>query len=74
MGPYNKVKLKNIGPCKILKMFGENSYELELLEDVGISTIFNIVDMYPYREGGAEGTEYQRKIHWEKQMSVEKKL
>jgi hypothetical protein len=49
-GTYNKVKLKKIGPCKILKMFGENAYELELPEDVGISTIFNISDMYPYRE------------------------
>jgi hypothetical protein len=67
------VKLKKIGPCKILKMFGKNAYELELPEYVGISTIFNIADLYPYREDGAEGTDDQRKIHWEKQMSVAKK-
>jgi hypothetical protein len=54
-------------------MFGKNYYELELSEDVGISTIFNIADLYPYREDGAEGNEDQRKIHWEKQMSVAKK-
>jgi signal transduction histidine kinase len=52
-GTYNKIKLKNIWPCKILKKFGENAYELELPEDVGISPIFNIADMYPYREDGA---------------------
>jgi hypothetical protein len=50
-GTYNKIKLKKIGPCKFLRRFGENAYELELLEDVGISPIFNITDMYPYKEG-----------------------
>jgi hypothetical protein len=49
-GTYNKLKLKKIGPCKILRRFGENDYELEMPEDVAISPIFNIVDMYPYRE------------------------
>jgi hypothetical protein len=60
------LKLKKIGPCKILRRFGENAYELELPEDVGISPIFNIVDMYPYREDRVEGSKYQRKIQWEK--------
>jgi hypothetical protein len=45
-GTYNKLNLKNIGSCKILRRFGENDYEIELLEDVGISPIFNIADMY----------------------------
>jgi hypothetical protein len=56
-GTYSKLKLKKIGPCKILRRFGENAYEIELPEDVVISPIFNIVDMYPYREDGAEGSE-----------------
>jgi hypothetical protein len=61
-GTYNKMKLKKIGPYKILRIFGENAYELELLEDVGISPIFNISDLYPYREDRVEGSEDERKI------------
>jgi hypothetical protein len=29
-GTYNKLKLKKIGSCKILRKFGENDYEIEL--------------------------------------------
>jgi hypothetical protein len=65
-GTYNKLKLKKVGLCKILRIFGENSYEIELPEDVGISPIFNIVDLYLYREDGAKISEDQRKIQWEK--------
>ena len=27
-GTYNKLKLKNIGPCKILRNFSANAYEI----------------------------------------------
>jgi hypothetical protein len=57
-GTYNKLKLKKIGPCEILGKFGENAYEIELPEDVGISPIFNIAYLYPYREDGARRPKY----------------
>jgi hypothetical protein len=44
-GTYNKLKMKNIGPCKILRKFDANAYEIELLDDVDISPIFNVLDM-----------------------------
>jgi hypothetical protein len=54
-GTYKKFNLKKIGPCKVLRKFDANAYEIEFLEDVGISPIFNISDMYPYREDETNG-------------------
>jgi hypothetical protein len=49
-GTYNKVKVKKIGPCNILRNFSANSYEIELPGDMGISPIFNLEDLYSYVE------------------------
>jgi hypothetical protein len=73
-GTYNNLKLKKIGPCKILRRFGENAYELELPEDVGISPIFNISDLYSYMEDRTGGSEDQGEIQWRKKMIVAEKL
>jgi hypothetical protein len=56
-GTYNKMKMKKIGLCKVIRKFGANTYEIELPDGVGISSIFNIADLYPYKdeEIGAEG-------------------
>jgi hypothetical protein len=54
--------MKKIGPCKILRKFDENTYEIELPDDVGISAIFNVSDLYPYMKYDTEGSEYQENI------------
>jgi len=41
-GEYNKLKLKKIGPCKILRKFLANAYEIELPPRIGIYPILNV--------------------------------
>lgn len=48
-GEYNKLKLKKIGPCKILRKFSTNAYELDLPIGISISPIINVTNLYPYQ-------------------------
>jgi hypothetical protein len=72
-GTYDKLKMKKIGLCKVVRKFGANTYEIELPDGVRISLIFNVVDLYHYisKEAGAE--DEQEEVQWTKKMPVDKK-
>ena len=48
-GKYTKLMMRKMGPFKILQKYGTNAYKLELLANIGLSNIFNVCDLYPYR-------------------------
>jgi hypothetical protein len=72
-GTYNKLKMKKIRPCKVLKKFGANAYEIELLDGIRISPIFNVLDLYPYKDEEAGTSDEQPEVQWTKQMPVAEK-
>ena len=65
--------MKKIGPCRILRNFRENAYEIELPDGIGISPKFNVSDLYPYRAGEAEPGTEELVIQWVKQLPVVEK-
>jgi hypothetical protein len=46
---------------------------LSFQNNVGISSIFNVADVYPYRRDDAGELEDQKEIQWEKQMPTAEK-
>jgi hypothetical protein len=58
---------------QVLKKFGANAYEIELPDGIGISPIFNISDLYPYRAEEAGADSEQTEVQWTKQMPVAEK-
>jgi hypothetical protein len=71
-GTYNKLIMNKIRPCKVLKKFGANSYNIELPDGIRISPIFNVSDLYPYKYEEAEEGNEQPEVQWRKQMPVAK--
>jgi hypothetical protein len=52
---FNKLRMKKFGPYKILKRHDSgNAYEVEFLDGVNISLVFNISDFIEYHEGGTK--------------------
>jgi hypothetical protein len=71
-GTYNKLKMKKIGPCKVLKKLGENAYEIELPDGIRISR-YSMSQIYIHiklEEAGTEGE--QPGVQWKNMPVAEK--
>ena len=76
-GQYNKLKFKKIGPCRILRKFSANAYEIQLPLGLGIAPIFNVADLFPYTTNSGDEEATRSEWHtpddkdvWLKQMPV----
>lgn len=56
-GKHTKLMQRKIEPCQILKKYGQNVYEIQLPSDLGLSSIFNVCDLTPYKGNGNEEEE-----------------
>ena len=70
--------MKKIGPCRILRKFFSNAYEIEFPVGMGISPIFNVVYLYLYKETKEELQEdsieeEELTLNWKEQMPKTKK-
>jgi hypothetical protein len=47
-GNSGKLRNKKYNPCKIIKKINDNAYIVDLLENLAISSTFNVVDIFEY--------------------------
>ena len=70
--------MKKIGPCRIIRKFSANGYELDIPTGVGISPIFNVADLYPYVVGDTGtftgGEDPTEGLQWVAQMPMTQPL
>ena len=73
---YHKLRSKKLGPCKILRKFGENAYKVALPQGLNISPTCSVSDLYAFhgdlpRESYDAGAEAKGRA-WCEEVDVER--
>ena len=53
LGTMKKLQARGVGPFRVLKRVGSNAYVVDLPDDYGISSTFNVSDLVAYRDPAA---------------------
>jgi len=69
---YHKLKYRKIGPCKITKKINDNAYEVILPDDLDISPVFNISNLYAFH-GEDDAEDSQLEVAWHHHIPHKKK-
>jgi len=56
IGNFEKAPCRRVGSYRVLRSFGSNDYELNILRDLGINPVFNIKDLTLYHTSVAYPT------------------
>jgi hypothetical protein len=70
-GTYNEITYKKTEPCIIFSKIFDNAYKLDILDDMDISPIFNIADIYEYLE--VDENKKEEVVDLQEQIIVNKK-
>ncbi|KAL6191520.1 hypothetical protein ACLB2K_037910 [Fragaria x ananassa] len=63
-GKYGKLSARADGPLRVLKIIGENAYQIELPRDMEVSTTFNVADLQLYYESVSSQSFDSRASHF----------
>ena len=71
-GTYHKLKYKKIGPCQIMKKINDNTYEVYLPDDLDISPIFNVSNLYAFH-GNHPESDSRDDVDWHHHLQVKRR-